>query len=395
MLSSCELPLMSQRLRALARDGGSVEAAQVKLLGLDEIREAAGARWPRLRERVRAGSLSILQQHCAADDVIIAAGDGFLIVLAEGKPGDAQRRCQGMREALLAFYLGEDGLAALRPEVKKHALTSDGLSELIAVTARERVAESGVDSRIALAPVVTAREHRLGAMLSGPLHCDSATRRLCYNPDFLLDGRHHERLDYLELDLAVLDAALARLSLWKDAGRAGIIGVTVHSSTMQSRRLRENYLRWLAKVDPARRRMLFACIAEVERGTPLIAIAEWCSCLRTLTSRIWLEFHFADYALGSIGATGAWAAGFSLPTFVSAQRGPRGERLRSQIRYWSKTLSGQGMRLLVHGVRDEALLGEAAALGVNLLTSDTHWPFAGGDAKAPPTDRPAAQVLDA
>ena len=53
MLSSPELQLMGQRLKVLSRDGGSIEAAQIKLIGLDEIREAAGARWPRMRERVR------------------------------------------------------------------------------------------------------------------------------------------------------------------------------------------------------------------------------------------------------------------------------------------------------------------------------------------------------
>jgi hypothetical protein len=98
---------ISGRLKAMARDGGSIEAAQVKLVGLDEIREAAGPRWPRMRERVRTGSFGILSQHTGPDDVIIPAGDGFLVMLAEGRPGDAQRRCQEMRDALLSFILAK------------------------------------------------------------------------------------------------------------------------------------------------------------------------------------------------------------------------------------------------------------------------------------------------
>ncbi len=380
MLSSPELQLMSQRLKALSRDGGSIEAAQVILIGLDEIREATGARWPRMRERVRSGSLNILQQHCGPDDVIIAAGDGFLIVLADGRPGDAQRRCQEMREALLTFYLGEDGMAALRPDVKKHALTSDGLSELIAATLRERVVARGISDEIALAPVLTAHEHRVGAMLSGPVHGAEGTgRRLCHNPDFLLDGHHHEHKDYLELDIAVLDAALARLGKWKEVGHTGVVGVAVHSSTMQSRRSRDTYLHWLADLDPEKRRMLFVSIAEIERGTPLLSISEWTCDLRSLVTRVWLEFHYSDHAIGSIGATGAWAAGFSLPAFSVAQRGARAERLRRQIRFWSKTLHSQGMRLAVHGFHDAAFLEEAEGLGVDVLTSDAHSPFSGID----------------
>jgi hypothetical protein len=77
-----DLDQMASRLKAMADARGSIEAAQVKLIGLDEIREAAGPRWPRMRERVRSGSLSILSQYTGPDDVIIPAGDGFLIMLA-------------------------------------------------------------------------------------------------------------------------------------------------------------------------------------------------------------------------------------------------------------------------------------------------------------------------
>ena len=51
MLTYEELENITGRLRALAHEGGAMEAAQVKLIGLDEIRDAAGAAWPRLRER--------------------------------------------------------------------------------------------------------------------------------------------------------------------------------------------------------------------------------------------------------------------------------------------------------------------------------------------------------
>jgi hypothetical protein len=380
MLPAPELDLMTQRLRTISRDGGSIEAAQVKLIGLDEIREAAGPRWPRMRERVRAGSLSILQQHCGPDDVIVAAGDGFLIMLAAGRPGDAQRRCNEMRDALVTFYLGEEGLQALRPEVKKHALTSDGLTELLARSMRELGAAREVHDEIALAPVLVAHEQRMGALIAGPVHCgEGDARRLCHNADFLLDGQHHERKNYLDIDIDVLDSALAHLGKGQQAGHTGVVGVMVHSSTMQSRRAREAYLGKLAELDPELRRMLFVSIAEIERGTPLISISEWSCSLRSLISRVWLEFHHSDQAIGSIGASGAWAAGFSLPASGVAQRSSRAERLRRQIRFWAKTMRSQGMRLIVHGFHEAAFLEEAGAMGVDLLTSDAHWPFSNID----------------
>jgi hypothetical protein len=371
VLASNELETVSGRLRAMSRDGGSIEAAQVKLIGLDEIREAAGPRWPRMRERVRQGSYSILSQHTGPDDVIIPAGDGFLIMLAEGRPGDTQRRCQQMRDALLAFYLGEDALKELRPEVNNRSLTAEGLTDLIASTVRERpmVARSHGED-IAFAPVLLTRERKIGASFAAPVRRAAEGRRIVYNPEFILDGRHHERRDYLELDLAVLDAALMRMQ-HSDAP----MGVCVHSSVMHSRRSREAYLEWIGNLAPELRRRLFIGISEIERGTPLISITEWCSALRSLVAQVSLGFHYTDNAISSVGSTGAWSAGFHLPAFAGAQQDWRAQKLRTQIAFWARSLHGQGMRLLVHGYQDACFLEEAASLGVDMLTSDVHWPF--------------------
>src|SRR4029078_2535373 len=117
MSSPADLMQIALRLRSLARDDGSIDAAQVRVIGLDEIREAAGPNWARMRERVRAGSMDILTRHAAPEDVIFPAGDGYLVILAQGRPGNNQERCRRMREALLAFYLGEEGCVSLRPVV--------------------------------------------------------------------------------------------------------------------------------------------------------------------------------------------------------------------------------------------------------------------------------------
>lgn len=366
---------MSTRLRAMAGAGGSIEAAQVKLVGLDEIREAAGPRWPRMRERVRSGSMSILSQHVGPDDVIIPAGDGFLIMLAESRAGDTQRRCQEMRDALLKFYLGEEALKPLRPEVKNHALTPTALTDLIASSIGDGMVAKGHEDEMAVAPVLVAHDKKVGAVLVAPISRNEKVRRIAHNPDFILNGRHATAQDFLELDIALLDAAMERIIAARESGRNSAVGVCVHATTLQSRRSRENYYRWLSQIDPELRRALFITINEIERGTPLMSMTEWCAGLRAYVSRVSLNMHYADHALGSIGSTGAWAAGFHLPTFVGAQRMPRANVLRGQIEFWAKTLRAQGMRLAVHGFQDAAFMDQAHMMGVDLLTSDAHWPF--------------------
>lgn len=368
--------LIAGRLKSLAREGGAIEAAQVKLIGLDEIREAAGPAWPRIRERVCTGSLSIISRHMGGDDVVIPAGDGFLVIFAEGRPSDTQQRCRQMRDALLAFYLGEDGLKSLRPDVENRALPAYALNDVIASSLRtgvvQTLANPGRHEEIARVRVYLPRERRTGPTLLTPIVYERGARRMAYNSEFVVGGRHHRFRNYTDLDIGIVEEAVKLVG----AGETpGVIAITVHSSTMQTRRGRETYLRRLAMLEPELRQRLLITVAEIERGTPLISISDWCSALRAITPLVWLDLHYADHAIASIGGAGASAAGFHLPSYAAAQRGPRAERLREQIRFWRKALTRQGMGLVVNGFAEPSFLEDAPGLGVDFLSSDAHWPF--------------------
>jgi hypothetical protein len=143
------------------------------------------------------------------------------------------------------------------------------------------------------------------------------------------------------------------------------------------------------------RRRAMITIAEIEKGTPLISIGEWCSGLRAMLNRVCLDFHYTDHAIASIGASGAWAAGFHLPIYSGAQRGPRAVRTLDQVRFWSKTIRAQGMRLAVNGFSDSDFLQQAAAAGVDIATSDVLWPFKHVNAEAEPAPAPAPMPVQA
>lgn len=76
-----------------------------------------------------------------------------------------------------------------------------------------------------------------------------------------------------------------------------------------------------------------------------------------------------------MGGSGATAAGFHLPSYAGAQRGGRAERMSLQITFWARSLHGQGMRLIVHDYQNAQFMEQARAQGVDMLTSDRHWPF--------------------
>ncbi len=388
MSSSADLMQLALRLRAVAHADGSIDAAQVRVIGLDEIREAAGANWPRMRERVRAGSMEILSRHAAPEDVIVPAGDGFLVILAEGAPGNNQERCTRMRDALLTFYLGEEVFKSLRPQVTARTLSADGFVDLIATGMNSTPAQQSGLARIAPDEIVearlfSARDSKVVARWFCPVREERGTRRLAYNADFILDGRHRDP-HYLDLDIAIFGHASDQLARADDQDKLSI-GFTVHASTLQTRRSRETYLTMLSNMPLELRRRAIITIAEIEKGTPLISIGEWCCSLRGTLNCVCLDFHYTDHAIASVGAAGAWAAGFHLPIYSGAQRGPRAMRTLEQVRFWSKTIRGQGMRLAVNGFSDPDFLQQAAGAGVDIATSDVLWPFKCVNAQAEPT----------
>lgn len=372
MTQSADLLDVALRLRAIARDDGTISAAQVRLIGLDEIRDAAGARWPLIREKVRAGSLAILGRHAAAEDVIVPAGDGFLVILAEGAPGDYQQRCNKMREALLSFYLGEDALKTLRPQVTPRSLTVDGFADLMTTGVAETSAAAKPGQHIVQVRVFSAAERAVVAHWFCPARTERGERRLAYNGDFILDGQHHEQT-YLDLDIALFERAQAHLSSVADEKIA--VGFTVHASTLHTRKGREAYLTALSHAPQDLRARAIVTIAEIEKGAPLISIAEWCTSLRSVVSRVCLDFHYSDHAIASIGGAGAYAAGFHLPIYTGAQKGPRASYTLEQIRFWSRAVHAQSMKLVVNGFRESGFFTQAIGAGLDIATSDTLWPF--------------------
>lgn len=201
--------------------------------------------------------------------------------------------------------------------------------------------------------------------------CDRDARRLAYDPEYILAGRHSNG-DFLDIDLAVLRAVQSNAHVRSEDQ---MWGFTVHASTLHARRGREPYLTALMNVAPEIRNGSFITIAEVEKGAPLMSIVEWCQSLRPLVKFVTLDLHYSDHAIGSIAGSGAWAAGFHLPACAEAQSGARAHKTLEHVRFWMHAFRDQNVRAIVNGFRDSAFLGEAAALGVHLATSDVFWPF--------------------
>jgi hypothetical protein len=365
-----EIERLASRVRAAARDGGLIETAQVKLVGLDDVRKAAGARWPRMREHVREGSIKIIAQRIGPDDAVISCGDGFLVVFADADAAQTETRCAAIRDALIAFYLGEDKLRAIRADVERETVSALHLAGLVGEKGPgEGLAQQRNDLKLGrFWPVWSARHLGVAAYLCGPVIENETGRRLAYCPDFL-EKAAHSASDFLDLDLCLLEQACASAEQENSAA----IGVCVHASTMQSRRARSIYLEHLAaNASPVQQRM-FVTIAEVEPGTPLMSMTEWTRALKRHLPRVALELHVSDRAIGAIASTGAWAAGYHLPLTRIASSAQARTALNG-LDAWCRTLRRQGLQPFIGGFRDSGFLDLASYSDIAFATGDALWP---------------------
>jgi hypothetical protein len=365
-----EIERLASRVRAAARDGSLIETAQVKLVGLDEVREAAGSRWPRMREHVRAGSIKIIAQRIGPSDAVIPCGDGFLVVFADADAAETETRCAAIRDALIAFYLGEDKLQTLRADVARETVAASHLAVLVGDKApAQRLARQRNDLKLGrFWPVWSSRHQGVAAYLCGPAIEGENGRRLAYCADFLDKGAH-SAADFLDLDLCLLEQACASA----EEETSAAIGVSVHASTMQSRRSRTIYLDHLAaNTSPVQQRM-FVTIAEIEPGTPLMSLTEWTRALKRFFPRVALELHVSDRAISALASTGAWGAGYHLPTarIASSQQA---RTALNELDTWCRALRRQGIQPFVGGFRESAFLDLASCSDLAFATGDALWP---------------------
>lgn len=365
-----EIERLAERVRAAARDDGFIETAQVKLVGLDEVREAAGKRWPRMRAHVRETSIKIIAQRIGPDDAVIPCGDGFLVVFADTGIEKTQAKCREIRDALTAFYLGEDALKALHADVQREAASAASLAGLVAdTTAAAPKPTRRNDLKLGrFWPIWSSRRQSIAAHLCAPvIEVTGAPARLGYTPGFI-DKPSHDGCDFLDLDLCLLEQAFEAAE-----SDTAAVGVTVHASTLQRRKSRNIYLEHVAANSSSAQQRMFILISEVVPGTPLISLTEWTNALRRTFPRVALDLHHSDRAIGALASAGVWAAGYHLPTAPCGSRAQLRGAL-NELDTWCRALRRQGIQPLVNGFNEGAFLDLATCSDLAFASGERLWP---------------------
>jgi hypothetical protein len=357
----------ANQLREATRLGRTFESAQVKVIGLEDIRKAAGATWPMISARIRANSMQFLQGRLQRDDLVIPAGDGFLIIYSEASDRDFESESAALRAALNKFFLGRSQTERLRAHVTHKRVDSGGLMRLMSDPAPPQDAKH----ELTFMPVWNARQEAVTGYWLAPYYRAGGQRHFGYDQAWA-ETRIHSEADYLALDLAIAARAAEEAERSLASGRRCLIGYSVHASTMQFRQRRREYLAALYTIEERLRPYLVGKIAEIEPGTPMTSISEWAHQLRPVNGLVALQLHESDRVLAGLNSTGAFSVSFTLQ---ARQHEPAGRAsYRRSIARWSQALAKQGLRLRLDNIGDADLLAVAIENQVDFFTSEAMWP---------------------
>lgn len=366
---------LAERLRQAVRETRHIETAQIQIIGLDAIRRRAGALWPELAARVRDTSHEFISRRIGPHDVVIPAGDGFLVVYAE--PDGAPLKCRQLQSDLDAFYLGQESTQGLTASVRHESLGAAVLIDRLGkppapVAIDPAPPPPPAELPLALLPVWSVAQQAITGYWITPEHPDRSFGRLGYDPAWAETGWHREDKDFLELDLRILALATEHVQTGLKSGKRCLIGYSVHSTTMMSKTGRRAFLQALAATPMDARQFLLGRVAEVQSGTPMAAIAEWVHHLRATTPRMAIAVHPSQRSLTDMEELGVFSVACVLPTAhpIAADV----VALTRTLAVWSRDLKRQGLKLRIDNLDEPRLLALALDGHIDFCTSPRLWP---------------------
>lgn len=362
---------LAERLKQSARDSRELDTAQIQLIGLESVRRRAGGLWPELAVRVRESSLVFIKRRLSADDLVIAAGDGFLVVYPE--PQGAAQKCRALQKDLDAFYLGDEATRGLSASVKHERLGAADLMERLhqwAAGAAEPPANPAELPLVVLPMWSVAQEAVTGYWIT-PDRRGRKVGRYSYDPSWVETGWHREDKDFLALDLRILERAVQDLQACVVGQRRCLVSYSVHATTLLDRHDRREFLRALAAVPAQVRPLLNGRIAEVQSGTPMGAVGEWVHGMRRISPRVTIEVHHTQRDLGGLEEIGLAGVACVMP--VGNPTAADVELLARTIAVWSRDLKRQNLKLQIDNLDDPRLLRQTLDGQVDFCTSPRLW----------------------
>jgi PAS domain S-box-containing protein len=292
-------------------------AGKIRLIGLEEIREALGTRWAEVAERAMANAEHVIHRRCGPRDICARTTDGgFLICFADCTEDEAALRATAIAREIRTKLIGEDetqsaaNVSSIVASVEVPDIpgrSTDDLAAIIDTRINTRLAQIEAKARDTMREAVRSKAHRYEQVRSRRTH-DVVAQFVKLQPDeenrvlAAFSALSMADRQYFDLDRLMLGRAADQVITQIAMGGSRLIMVDLDFEVFLDRRRIERVLGACEALDSRLRERLVLVLYGMPRGLPKSRMLECVLRLRPYCHTVGfeadgLETPSVDYSL--------------------------------------------------------------------------------------------------
>jgi PAS domain S-box-containing protein len=354
----------------------SENAGQIKLVGLEEIRDALGSRWPAVAARAMATAETVIKRRCGNEDSFSRVDDiSFLICFGALDLQEASFRAamigREIRDRLIGQ--GEDPASAQvraiaaavmipdqedRPTLDHHAALLaglDGQMRKIEQDARQTLKATLSDAKCELEPIHGSNlQESVCTLVRLP---DEVERKLLCAFSIL----PRNETDAFDLNGLLLTLAVRQASTALARGEPRPLLVPVEFDVFNGRIATDRYISLCRKVDQRLTKALIFLISELPKGLPKSRLFECVNLLRPYCRGV--GYQVDDPAL--LGPVDPARGGYGIVAFPQSAVAAMPQ---AKLKALADFVHSKQMKLLVRHLGSSNVAGQMLKQGVDLIS---------------------------
>jgi PAS domain S-box-containing protein len=295
-------------------------AGKIRLIGLEEVREALGTRWQAVAARAMASAEHVIRNRCGTKDTWSRTSDGgFLICFAEASEDEAAFRAAALAREIRTRLIGEgetgamanvSAIAAAVDVPNEPGRSADMLASVIGERLNSRLAHIEAQARQTLRHAMFETTCRLEAVRSRrtkEVVAQVVSLRVEMEQRILAAYSAlppAERADF-DFDRLVLGVAATQAITEIAAGGSMLILVNVNFEVFIDRRRTERYVVACQALDGRLRERLVLVLSEMPKGFPKSRVLECVGRLRPFCNGVGFQSDGMEVPAVELSALGA------------------------------------------------------------------------------------------
>jgi len=374
-----DLGKIASRLREMTQGRETLDVAQLHFVGLGDIKQAYGDRWPEQKAKIQDAAEAFLRKRIDGSDLLVRGEGGFIVLFGASAGAESHAITAQLAHGLNSFFIGrEEGQPGPRFGGAVQTLASrDVESTFGAMAAVTSAGEGEPANALSIAalewrfePVWDVKREMLSYWFASPFSKISNSRV----PGYHFENAAHPRR-FVNLDEAGLWMAEQALQELLAADRQTLVGSSVHIATLTNLDSRTRIFATLDRLDPALNRYRLLKVAGVVPGFPRLYLNEVMSALRSRLPNIMIGASWDEPDIAGLVQSGPIAVGLSVPP-SAVSMGPivALPPLTARIADAVKEAHAGRVRLFIEGAIASYLALKFARAGADNLASQTIWP---------------------